>query len=245
MAPPPPTASFRVATAIRSLQAASVIFAGTASGLSVGLSVFVVPRILELPTHLLVRHFNHVLDVARKLMPPMLLLPGLMNAALAAGLRWLEVRSLAGTGGAARAFASSRVGTTSSTLFRGLAPWKFYAAAAVVSFSMVPYTLIVMQPMDRMMVARNKYNSSSGGGSSSSGRENGPLSSATNASNGGRDAEKAADRLRKKMEAAETSAIRHGEMSSHAVVDRWGLVNLYRPAVSLISAAISIYATLW
>ncbi|KXJ86897.1 hypothetical protein Micbo1qcDRAFT_167991 [Microdochium bolleyi] len=231
MAPPPPTASFKVATAIRGLQAASIVLASTASGLGAGLSLFAVPRILELPTHLLIRHFNRMLDVSNKLMPPMLLLPGIMNAVLAATLRWLETRSLASS--SARSFASRA--SSSSTLIGGLVPWKFYAIAAGVSLSILPYTLVAMGPMDRMMVARNKYAS----------REHSYSSSASSVSGGGRDTDKAADRLRKKVDAQEIGAMRRGEMSSHAIVDRWGMVNLYRPVVSLISAGIGIYVALW
>ncbi|KAI1378892.1 hypothetical protein F4677DRAFT_412325 [Hypoxylon crocopeplum] len=69
---------------LRLLQATSIALLTTAAGLSASLSIFVVPRLLESPTPVLIRQFNRMLSSAHRLLPvPLVVVPGLVHAYLA------------------------------------------------------------------------------------------------------------------------------------------------------------------
>jgi len=233
---------------IRALQATTVVLASTASGLGLGLSFFAMPRILELPTHLLIRQFNATLNVSNKVMPPLLLLPGLLNGLLA-----VILQQRAGAGGAAAAAGGASwswtgttvgsavtVGSRIRALFRPT--WKLHAIAAVLTLTMVPWTFVAIKPLNRMMEARGKHVRDPATSSSSNSSS---FASAVR-SRGKKSREDDVEYIaRKDMESAESVALRRGEMSSHAVVDRWAMLNLYRPLVSLAIAGVGVYAALW
>ncbi|KAL7620179.1 hypothetical protein AAE478_009172 [Parahypoxylon ruwenzoriense] len=73
--PPPPS--------LRALQATSILLLTSTSGLSAALSFFVVPRLLELPTPLLLRQFARAAAAAHRALPLPLVLPALAHAYLA------------------------------------------------------------------------------------------------------------------------------------------------------------------
>ncbi|KAI0179000.1 hypothetical protein GGR52DRAFT_284357 [Hypoxylon sp. FL1284] len=113
MSSPPPS--------VRALQAASIATLTSAAGLGASLSFFVVPRLLESPTPVLIRQFARTLSAARAVLPPSLAAAGLAQAYLA---------------------------------YRLPAKARLYAAAAVMSLSIFPYTSFVMLPINRMMLAK-------------------------------------------------------------------------------------------
>lgn len=240
---------------IRALQATTIVLASTASGLGLGLSFFAMPRILELPTHLLIRQFNATLNVSNKVMPPLLLLPGLLNGILAVILQQRvgagSAASAAAVGGASWSWtAGSGVGsavTVGSKIRAFFRPtWKLHAIAAVLTLTMVPWTFVAIKPLNRMMEARGKHQRDpTTSSSSSSSRDSNSFVNAVR-SRGKKSREDDVEYIaRKDMESAESVALRRGEMSSHAVVDRWALLNLYRPVVSLAIAGVGAYAALW
>ncbi|KAI1774515.1 hypothetical protein F4818DRAFT_418124 [Hypoxylon cercidicola] len=73
--PPPPS--------IRALQATGIAILTSTAGLSAGLSFFVIPRLLESPTPVLVRQFGRMLYAARNAFPVPFILPGVLHAYLA------------------------------------------------------------------------------------------------------------------------------------------------------------------
>ncbi|XXH05414.1 hypothetical protein Hte_011840 [Hypoxylon texense] len=73
--PPPPS--------IRALQAAGIAILTSTAGLSASLSFFVIPRLLESPTPVLIRQFARMLSAAHAALPVPLVLPGLLHAYLA------------------------------------------------------------------------------------------------------------------------------------------------------------------
>ncbi|KAI1401772.1 hypothetical protein F4819DRAFT_457152 [Hypoxylon fuscum] len=113
MSNPPPS--------IRALQATSIALLTSTAGLSASLSFFVIPRLLESPTPVLIRQFGRMLSSAHQLLPLPLVLPGVLHAYLAYQLpdkaRW-------------------------------------YAAAAALTFSTLPWTRAVMMPVNRKMEAK-------------------------------------------------------------------------------------------
>jgi hypothetical protein len=68
---------------IRLTQAMSVAVLTTASGLNLGLSFFLMPRLLESPTPLMLRQWGNMFKVSSKVLPPALMVPGFVNAYLA------------------------------------------------------------------------------------------------------------------------------------------------------------------
>ncbi|KAI2628097.1 DUF1772-domain-containing protein [Hypomontagnella submonticulosa] len=68
---------------IRVLQASSIAVLTTTAGLSASLSVFVIPRLMESPTPLLVGQFMRAVTTAHRTLPIPLLAPGLVHAWLA------------------------------------------------------------------------------------------------------------------------------------------------------------------
>ncbi|KAI4862567.1 hypothetical protein F4820DRAFT_430173 [Hypoxylon rubiginosum] len=73
--PPPPS--------LRALQAASIAILTSTAGLSASLSFFVIPRLLESPTPVLIRQFSRMLSAAHAALPLPLVLPSLLHAYLA------------------------------------------------------------------------------------------------------------------------------------------------------------------
>ncbi|KAF7540842.1 hypothetical protein G7054_g1017 [Neopestalotiopsis clavispora] len=68
---------------IRVTQATSVVLLTTASGLNLGLSFFVAPRLLELPTPIMLQQWAKMFKTTGKALPPAFALPALLNAYLA------------------------------------------------------------------------------------------------------------------------------------------------------------------
>ncbi|KAH7018513.1 uncharacterized protein B0I36DRAFT_40127 [Microdochium trichocladiopsis] len=138
MAYPPSTTSSTLASTIRALQATSILLGSTAAGVGASLSFFVMPRLLELPTHQLIQQFNRTIAISHKVTPPMLLLPGILHAVIAVLIR----------------HSNNTHTPLSATTGRS---WKLHALAALVTLTMTPWTFVFMKPLNRMMAAREKY----------------------------------------------------------------------------------------
>ncbi|KAI1475437.1 hypothetical protein K445DRAFT_313932 [Daldinia sp. EC12] len=74
----PPTPS-----SIRALQALTILLLTTTSGATASLSVFLVPRLMESPTRLMVEQFLRAASTSRRVLSVPLVLPGLLHAYLA------------------------------------------------------------------------------------------------------------------------------------------------------------------
>ncbi|KAI4600206.1 hypothetical protein KJ359_001311 [Pestalotiopsis sp. 9143b] len=68
---------------IRLTQATSIAVLTTASGLNLGLSFFVAPRLLELPTPLMLRQWARMFRATSRVLPPGFALPAVLNVYLA------------------------------------------------------------------------------------------------------------------------------------------------------------------
>ncbi|KAI0012163.1 hypothetical protein F4779DRAFT_569668 [Xylariaceae sp. FL0662B] len=162
---------------LRVVQATTIVLGTTVSGLNAGLSFFVIPRLLESPAPLLLRQWDHNASIAKRLFPPTLLLPGLLNAYLAYKLPEKS---------------------------------RLYTLAAVLVLSISPYTYAFLMPINRKLSDKVQIL--------------GP------GDTGARDVliEEAAG----------------GDETAHALLDKWGLLHLYRPAVAFLGGCIGLYAAL-
>ncbi|EMR68356.1 putative duf1772 domain containing protein [Eutypa lata UCREL1] len=88
-----------------------------------------------------------------------------------------------------------------------------YAAIAVATLSIMPWTLVALMPINRMLEARSaKYD---------------------------------VDLLKEKREGEdELVETLQDRETTHALVDQWGVRNLYRSAVSLLAGCAGLYAAL-
>ncbi|KAI1083077.1 hypothetical protein F5B20DRAFT_528445 [Whalleya microplaca] len=162
---------------IRTVQATSIVLGTTVAGLNAGLSFFVVPRLLESPTPLLLRQWDKMSSLTRRLFPGPLLLPGLLNVYLA---------------------------------YKLPEKTRLYVLAAALVFSTNPYTYAVIMPINRKLKSKvqSLYATDTGLG----------------------------DVL--------VDEIVGGEETAHALVDQWGLLHLYRPAMALLAGCVGLYAAL-
>lgn len=114
--------------ALRALQATNAAVLTTTAGLNLGLSFFVVPRLLESPTPLMLRQWGRMFAVTSRFFPPAMMVPGLAQAALAC----------------------YTVATT-------LGPQKgavCNAVAALVALSVMPWTLGLLAPINDKLLRK-------------------------------------------------------------------------------------------
>lgn len=162
---------------IRLTQATSIALLTTASGLNLGLSFFVVPRLLESPTALMLRQWGSMFRVSSKTLPPALILPVFLNAYLACRLP-----------GKAR----------------------IYSFATALAFSILPYTYALLVPINRKLLKKVEEVKTMGAG--------------------------VGDVLGNEMGTREDSG--------HALIDNWGLYNLYRGGAAFVAGCLGLYAAL-
>ncbi|KAK2764074.1 hypothetical protein CKAH01_15877 [Colletotrichum kahawae] len=94
---------------LRNLQASTVFLNSAVAGLNLGLSVFVIPRLLESPTPLMLRQWTNMYKRTSRAFPPPILLCVLSYCYLAFAFRQLP--------GKAKAFA------TAAALCLSIGPW--------------------------------------------------------------------------------------------------------------------------
>ncbi|ORY68584.1 uncharacterized protein BCR38DRAFT_423781 [Pseudomassariella vexata] len=70
-------------TPIRLAQATSILVATALAGANAGLSFFVIPRLLESPTPLMIRQWGNMFAITHRYLPSLFMLPGFINIWLA------------------------------------------------------------------------------------------------------------------------------------------------------------------
>ncbi|KAK6841924.1 hypothetical protein PG987_002784 [Apiospora arundinis] len=113
---------------LRAVQATNAAVLTTTAGLNLGLSFFVIPRLLESPTPLMVRQWGRMFAVTSRFFPPAMMVPGLVHVVLA--------YHTATRGTAAGKSSSS---TTCNVI------------AALVALSVMPWTLRLMVPINKKL----------------------------------------------------------------------------------------------
>ncbi|KLU88524.1 hypothetical protein MAPG_07509 [Magnaporthiopsis poae ATCC 64411] len=111
-------------------------------------------------------------------------------------------------------FASLAIRLSRAAASSSSVPSRCYGAAAVLAASVVPYTLLVVMPTNRKLLRRTEL-----------ARALGPAAAAAAADDD--DAVRPADEPE----------------SSKSLVDHWGMLNLGRSALLLVSAALGFYAS--
>lgn len=164
-------------TRVRVAQATGIILAATAAGANVGLSVFVIPRILESPTPLMLRQWYNMFRVSSRALPGPFLLPGFISLWLA---YTIPEKS------------------------------RLYAVAAALSLSVTPWTWVMIIPVNKKL------------------------------------SKKAAEV--KSLDAGPGDVLPQefgrDDETAHALVDSWGLRNLYRSAACFLASSVGLYAAL-
>ncbi|KAL3420734.1 DUF1772 domain containing protein [Phlyctema vagabunda] len=113
---------------IRTAQVLGIFTSTLTAGASIGLSSQLVPRLLESPTPLMLKQWNRSFQSGKKNMPPLALLA-------ASSYFFLAYRS------------RQLVGANAAT-------WKLYLAAGLLSFGIIPYTLLFMMPTNKKLLAK-------------------------------------------------------------------------------------------
>ncbi|KAK4463103.1 hypothetical protein QBC42DRAFT_325097 [Cladorrhinum samala] len=119
---------------LRVLKASTLLLSGLASGLSLSLSVFLTPRLLEAPVPVMLKQWKSAFISGRASMP-------LLSAAAAAGYFYLAAKSRAG---AAAASSSSMIVNS----------FRLFVAAGAMTLGIVPYTLGVMMGTNNKLIER-------------------------------------------------------------------------------------------
>ena len=122
---------------IRAAQAVAIFTSCSASGLSLGISTFLIPRILDSPTRVMLHQLLDSVQVGSRLFP-------VLSATAAIPYWYLAYRFWNGTGGRFNA---------GGGLF-GLAPASTYLLAAGLQMAIVPYTLAVIYPINRKLARK-------------------------------------------------------------------------------------------
>ncbi|KAI1806570.1 hypothetical protein F4811DRAFT_135116 [Daldinia bambusicola] len=124
-------------TSLRTLQALAIILLTTTAGLSSSLSIFLVPRLMESPTRLMVEQFLRARSSSRRILsaPLTILLPGFLHAYLAYVLPGNGTGTGTGNGNGKNA----RV---------------LYAVAAALTLSAWPWTRLAMDPVESRLEDR-------------------------------------------------------------------------------------------
>ncbi|KAK8089097.1 hypothetical protein PG997_004058 [Apiospora hydei] len=121
--------------ALRALQATNAAVLTTTAGLNLGLSFFVMPRLLESPTPLMLRQWGRMFAVTSRFFPPAMMVPGLVHAVLA--------------------YYYYTVAAAATTAARGLQKGAVYnAVAALVALSVMPWTLGLMVPINEKLLRK-------------------------------------------------------------------------------------------
>lgn len=163
---------------IRLTQATSIALLTTASGLNLGLSFFVIPRLLESPTPLMLRQWANMYSVTSKLLPPVFILSGFVD-----GYHGYKLPGKA----------------------------RLYWSAAALAWSVVPFTWAFLLPINKKLLAKVE--------------DVKMLDMAVG------------DVLGEEMGAKEETG--------HALIDKWGVLNVYRGGAAFVVGCIGLYAAMW
>ncbi|KAK7951466.1 uncharacterized protein PG986_007194 [Apiospora aurea] len=128
----------RTPPALRALQATNAAVLTTTAGLNLGLSFFVMPRLLESPTPLMLRQWGRMFAVTSRFFPPAMMVPGLVHAALACYYYTVTTAAAAAT----TATRSPQKGAVCN------------AVAALAALSVMPWTLGLMMPINEKLLRK-------------------------------------------------------------------------------------------
>jgi hypothetical protein len=113
-------------TPIRIAQVLGITGTAALAGVSFAISGLVIPRILESPTPLLLRQWQHLYDTAKMTVPP-------LAVVCASSLLYVAYD------------AHQRTATVVPH------QWKAYVASALLALGIVPYTLLVIMPINKRL----------------------------------------------------------------------------------------------
>lgn len=227
-----------IPTGIRLAQATAILLAAATAGANASLSLFVVPQILASSGRSAgeaARAWDRMFAASSRLLPaPMVFVPAVLNGFLAwrAGLgSGVGVRGVLGGGKAAR---------------------YFYAAIAVATLTIVPYTYVVLGPINRQLAARSaRFNAAAAAvrrereGESERKREKREQGKEKKRGSkaGGSHEGKEVEEVEEEEEQEFVERLQDRK-TTHALVDQWGVRNLYRSAVSLLAGCAGLWAAL-
>jgi hypothetical protein len=188
---------------LRATQAASITLLTTASGLNLGLSFHVVPRLLESPTPLMLRQWARMYRAtcALELLPPAALARTVLSPA--GPVAGLALPTLLNVYLACRLSASRRVAAC--------------AAAAAVVFSVLPFSLVLMGPIQRRLLKKASDVDTLGA--------------------------EVVTFKEEEEKVKETLGFNEAE-TGHALIDTWALYNLYKGSAALVGGCLGLYAAL-
>ncbi|ERS96858.1 uncharacterized protein SPSK_00059 [Sporothrix schenckii 1099-18] len=178
--------------AVRGAQAASIFLSAAAAGGSLGLSTFLVPRLLESPTALMLRQWGRTFQAGK------IVFPG-AAATAAAAFGFVYYRT-------ANAATPSSIEVSASAL---------PLVAAGLCLSIVPYTLLILRPTNKELIAK-----------AAQAEEDAQLSKADRAAGAG------------------TVYTAQEEASAKQLVDRWGTLSLGRSLLLAAAAIVGLVAYL-
>lgn len=124
-------------TSLRTVQTIGITTSGLLAGSSLGISFFVVPRLLESPTPLLLKQWRHSFEQGKASMP----IGALFSSGTFAFLAWDAYRR------------------TASVL---PAQWKQYLASALLAIGIVPYTVLFLRATNEKLLKREEETRSFG-----------------------------------------------------------------------------------
>jgi len=112
---------------VRIAQTAALTTVAIAAGANLGFSFYLIPRLLESPTPLMLKQWNTSFELGKTTIPP-----------------------LAGIGSALFFYLSYTFSQTASHT----QSWKMYLLSGVLAVGFVPYTLLVIEPTNRKLKAK-------------------------------------------------------------------------------------------
>lgn len=231
-------------TAVRAVQATAVLLAATTAGANAGLSAFAIPRILggaRGSAAAAAQQWAAMFVATSRVFPmPMVFVPALLNTFLA----WFFFSSPLSSG-------SSGGGGGRKGVFLG----SIYATVAAATLSIVPYTLAVLGPLNRMLLARDararqdrlRRRARRVRADADDDAVEMAVAAATLMGHGAPLSDDEEDwdwEVARPAENAAFEAAMADRESTLALVDKWGTRNLYRCGVSFLAAAAGLYAAL-
>lgn len=117
--------------AVRSAQAASIFISAAAAGGSLGLSTFLVPRLLEAPTGLMLRQWGRTYQAGKIVFP-----------------------GAAGTAAAAFAYVYFKTANASSPHSLEVTASSLPLVAAGLCLAIVPYTILILRPTNKELLSK-------------------------------------------------------------------------------------------
>lgn len=227
---------------LRVLQFAVLLSSSGFAGIEVALSYFLVPRLLESPTPVLLKQMSRHVELGRAVLRPVALGTALGYFGLSYGV-WRR----AGPGGERAAL--------------------LYAVAGALSMAMAPYTVFLVLPINDKVVERAREAGVLDEDGTSAAKATAVAKDAENQqeqphlrTTGKRKDDASKEQASKDKTSSATDTAPSGSagakgilrvfvedpdtQTTHALVDRWGVLNLGRAVIMTLSAAIGLAAAI-